>query len=186
MQAVIELLNKAKNNMAEVAEKLRKDLDTLRTGRANAKMLENVRVDYYGTPTPLQQVANINTPDARSIVIQPWERKIIDAIEKAIFAANIGMTPTNNGEIVRLIVPQLTEERRRNMVKSVKMEGENARISIRNARRDAIEEFKKMVKHGLPEDTEKDAEENMQKLTDKYYKKVEEILAKKETEIMTV
>ena len=176
----------ALDKMEKALRHLSTELLKLRAGKASPAMLDGIMVNYYGTPTPLQQVANINTPDARSIVIQPWERKIIDAIEKAIFAANIGMTPTNNGEIVRLIVPQLTEERRRNMVKSVKMEGENARISIRNARRDAIEEFKKMVKHGLPEDTEKDAEENMQKLTDKYYKKVEEILAKKETEIMTV
>jgi ribosome recycling factor len=136
--------------------------------------------------TPLQQVANVNTPDARTIIIQPWEKKTIEAIEKAIFAANIGMTPANNGELVRLLVPPLTEERRKTLVKNVKVEGENAKISVRNARRDAIEEFKKMGKNGLPEDMVKDAEEDMQKLTDKYYKKVDEILAKKETEIMTV
>jgi len=161
-------------------------LAKLRAGKASPAMLDGIMVNYYGTPTPLQQVANINTPDARSIVIQPWEKKVIEAIEKAIFAANIGMTPTNNGEVVRLNVPPLTEERRKSLVKQVKVEGENAKISVRNVRRDAIEEFKKMLKRGLPEDMEKDAEENMQKLTDKYYKKVDEILAKKETEIMTV
>ena len=172
--------------MENALKYLSSELVKLRAGKAIPSMLDGIMVNYYGTPTPLQQVANINTPDARSFVIQPWEKKMIDPIEKAIFAANIGMTPTNNGEVVRLTVPQLTEERRKSLVKQVKVEGENARISIRNARRDAIEEFKKMVKRGLPEDEEKDASENMQKLTDKYYKRVDEILAKKETEIMTV
>jgi ribosome recycling factor len=134
----------------------------------------------------LQQVATINTPDARSIVIQPWEKKVIDAIEKAIFAANIGLTPGNNGETVRLNIPPLTEERRRGLVKQVKTEGETAKVSIRNVRREVIDEFKKMEKNGLPEDSEKDAEDMAQKLTDKYYKKVEEILSKKEADIMTV
>ena len=175
-------VEKMENSLKHLSSELVK----LRAGKAIPSMLDGIMVNYYGTPTPLQQVANINTPDARSFVIQPWEKKMIDAIEKAIFAANIGMTPTNNGEVVRLTIPQLTEERRKNLVKQVKTEGENAKISIRNARRDAIEEFKKMVKRGLPEDMEKDASEDMQKLTDKYYKKVDEILARKETEIMTV
>ena len=176
----------AVENMDKALKHLSAELAKLRAGKASPSMLDGIMVNYYGTPTPLQQVANINTPDARSIVIQPWEKKVIDAIEKAIFAANIGMTPSNNGEVVRLNVPPLTEERRKSLVKQVKVEGETAKISIRNARRDAIEEFKKMLKRGLPEDVEKDAEENMQKLTDKYYKKVDEILVKKETEIMTV
>jgi len=162
------------------------ELSKLRAGKAIPSMLDGILVNYYGTPTPLQQVANINTPDPRSFVIQPWEKKMIEAIEKAIFAANIGMTPSNNGEVVRLSVPPLTEERRKSLVKQVKVAGENTKISIRTARREAIEEFKKLVKQGLPEDIEKDAGEKMQKLTDKYYKKVDEILAKKETEIMTV
>ena len=176
----------AVEKMEKSLKHLLAELAKLRAGKASPAMLDGILVNYYGTPTPLQQVANVNTPDARSIVIQPWEKKTIDAIEKAIFAANIGMTPTNNGEIVRLTVPALTEERRKNLVKQVKVEGENAKISVRNTRRDAIEEFKKMGKNGLPEDMVKDAEEDMQKLTDKYYKKVDEILAKKETEIMTV
>ena len=176
----------AVEKMEKALKHLSAELVKLRAGKATPSMLEGIMVNYYGTPTPLQQVANINTPDARSFVIQPWEKKMIDAIEKAIFAANIGMTPGNNGEVVRLTVPQLTEERRKSMVKQVKVEGENAKISIRNARRDAIEEFKKMVKQGLPEDMEKDASEDVQKQTEKYYKKVDEILAKKETEIMTV
>ena len=176
----------AVEKMDKALKHLSSELAKLRAGKASPAMLDGVMVNYYGAPTPLQQVANINTPDARTIVIQPWEKKVIDAIEKAIFAANIGMTPSNNGEVVRLNVPPLTEDRRKGLVKQVKVEGENAKISIRNTRREAIEEFKKMLKRGLPEDMEKDAEENMQKLTDKYYKKVDEVLAKKETEIMTV
>ena len=179
-------LDDAVEKMEKSLKHLSAELLKLRAGKANPSMLDGIMVNYYGAPTPLQQVASINTPDARSIVIQPWEKKVISAIEKAIFAANIGLTPSNNGEVVRLNIPPLTEDRRKGLVKQVKAEGENAKISIRNARRDAIEEFKKMEKNGLPEDMEKDAEETVQKLTDKYYKKVEEILAKKETEIMTV
>jgi ribosome recycling factor len=176
----------AVEKMEKALKHLSAELAKLRAGKANPTMLEGIMVNYYGVPTPLQQVASINTPDPRSFVIQPWEKKVINDIEKAIFAANIGMTPSNNGEVVRLNVPPLTEERRKSLVKQVKSEGENSRISIRNARREAIEEFKKLEKNGLPEDMKKDAEENMQKLTDKYYKKVDEILAKKEMEIMTV
>ncbi len=179
-------LDDAAEKMEKALTHLSAELVKLRAGKANPSMLDGIFVNYYGTQTPLQQVASINTPDARSIVIQPWEKKVIDAIEKAIFAANIGLTPSNNGETVRLNIPPLTEDRRKALVKQVKVEGENAKISIRNARRDAIEEFKKMSKNGLPEDMGKDAEETAQKMTDKYYKKVDEILAKKETEIMTV
>jgi ribosome recycling factor len=176
----------AVEKMEKALKHLSAGLVKLRAGKASPSMLDGILVNYYGTPTPLQQVASINTPDARSIIIQPWEKKVIDAIEKAIFAANIGLTPSNNGETVRLTIPPLTEDRRKGLVKQVKGEGENAKISIRNARRDAIEEFKKLEKNGLPEDMEKDAEDDIQKLTDKYYKKVDEILAKKEAEIMTV
>jgi ribosome recycling factor len=176
----------AVEKMEKALKHLSVELTKLRAGKASPSMLDGIMVNYYGSLTPIQQVANIHTPDARSIVIQPWEKKTIDAIEKAIFAANIGMTPSNNGEAVRLNVPPLTEDRRRSLVKQTKVEGENAKISIRNARRDAIDEYKKMLKQGLPEDVEKDAEEEMQKLTDKYYKKVDEILVRKETEIMTV
>ena len=176
----------AADKMEKALKHLSDELSKLRAGKANPSMLDGIMVNYYGAPTPLQQVASINTPDARSFIIQPWEKKMVGAIEKAIFAANIGMTPSNNGETVRLSVPPLTEERRKALVKQVKSEGENSKISIRNARREAIEEFKKLVKQGLPEDMEKDAGEDMQKLTDKYYKKVDEILIKKEEEIMTV
>lgn len=176
----------AVEKMEKALKHLSAELLKLRAGKASPAMLDGILVNYYGTPTPLQQVANINTPDARSIVIQPWEKKVIGAIEKAIFAANIGLTPSNNGEQVRLNIPPLTEDRRKGLVKLTKSEGENAKISIRNARRDAIEEFKKLVKNGLPEDMEKDAEDHIQKMTDKYYRKVDEILARKEAEIMTV
>jgi ribosome recycling factor len=162
------------------------ELVKLRAGKANPQMLDGIHVDYYGVSTPLQQVANINTPDAKSIVIQPWEKKIMDMIEKAILAANIGITPINNGDVIRLNLPPLTEERRKQLVKTVKHEGENAKVSIRNARRETIEEFKKMQKDGLPEDSAKNAEEKVEKLVENYYKKVEEILNKKEHEIMTV
>jgi len=187
MNEEVQLISEdAEEKMEKALKHLSSELVKLRAGKATPAMLDGIMVNYYGVPTPLQQVANINTPDSRSFVIQPWEKKVIDAIEKAIFAANIGMTPSNNGEVVRLSVPPLTEERRKSLVKQVKVEGENAKISVRNARREAIEEFKKMMKNGLPEDVEKDAEADMQKLTDKYYKKVDEVLAKKETEIMTV
>ncbi len=179
-------LDDATEKMEKALKHLSAELLKLRAGKASPQMLDGILVDYYGTMTPLQQVASINTPDARSIVIQPWEKKVIDAIEKAIFAANIGLTPGNNGETVRLNIPPLTEERRKSLVKQVKNEGENAKISVRNARRESIEEFKKMIKNGLSEDMAKDAEERVQKITDKYYKKVDEILEKKETEIMTV
>ncbi|MDR3094424.1 MAG: ribosome recycling factor [Bacteroidales bacterium] len=179
-------LDDAAERMEKALKHLSAELVKLRAGKATPSMLDGIMVDYYGVATPLQQVATINTPDARSIVIQPWEKKVIDAIEKAIFAANIGLTPGNNGETVRLNIPPLTEERRKGLVKQVKNEGEIAKVSIRNVRRELMDEFKKMEKDGLSEDSEKDAEDLAQKLTDKYYKKVEEILVKKEAEIMTV
>jgi ribosome recycling factor len=149
-------------------------------------MLSGIMVDYYGTMTPLQQVSNVGTLDARTITVQPWEKAMIAPIEKAILSANLGFNPQNNGEVIRIAVPPLTEERRKQLVKQVKNEGENARVSIRNARRDANEEIKKMQKDGLPEDMAKDAESEVQKITDSFNKKVEELLAKKEEEILTV
>lgn len=185
-EEVILYLDDAKENMEKALVHLQNEMIKLRAGKATPQMLDNIHVDYYGTSTPLAQIANINTPDAKSIIIQPWEKKMIDAIEKAILGANIGVTPMNNGDMVRLNLPPLTEERRKSLVKTVKHEGETAKVSIRNARRDAIEEFKKMQKNGLPEDAAKIAEEKTDKLTESYYKKVEEVLAKKEAEIMTV
>ena len=187
MEEEVQLyLDDAKDKMEKALSHLSNELIKLRAGKANPNMLDGIHVDYYGTSTPLSQVANINTPDAKSIIIQPWEKKIIGEIEKAILAANIGITPMNNGEVVRLNLPPLTEERRKQLVKSVHHEGENAKVSIRTSRRECIEEFKKMQKNGLPEDAQKTAEEKVEKLTEAYYKKVDEMLSKKEQEIMTV
>ena len=180
------LIESTKEKMQKAIDHLDHELGKIRAGKANPRMLDDVMVEYYGTMTPLQQVASINTPDPRTIAIQPWEKGMIQPIEKAIMNANLGLNPDNNGEIVRINVPPLTEERRQDLVKHVKKEGEEARISIRNARRETNDELKKLKKDGLPEDMEKDAEDKVQKLTDKFTKKVEEMLEKKEKDIMTV
>lgn len=176
----------AKDRMNKAIEHLDNELRVIRAGKANPAMLSSIMIDYYGTLTPLQQISSVGTPDARSITIQPWEKNMIQPIEKAIMAANLGFNPQNNGETIRIAVPPLTEERRKILVKQVKSEGENARVSIRNARRDANEEIKKLQKNGLAEDLAKDAELEIQKLTDNFSKKVEELLIKKEQEILTV
>ena len=176
----------AKERMSKAIEHLENELRVIRAGKANPAMLSSIMVDYYGTLTPLQQVSSVGTTDARTISIQPWEKTMIAPIEKAIMAANLGFNPQNNGETIRIAVPPLTEERRKALVKQVKVEGENARVSIRNARRDANEELKKLQKNGLEEDLAKDSEIEVQKLTDNFSKKVEELLAKKEQEILTV
>ena len=161
-------------------------LARIRAGKASARILDVVKVEYYGQMSPLANVATITTPDARTIQIQPWEKKMIAEIERAIINSSVGLAPSNNGESIRLMIPPLTEERRKELAKQCKGEAENAKVSIRNARRDAIDLLKKQVKEGLPEDAEKDAENDVQKLHDKYVKQVDEIYAKKETEIMTV
>lgn len=158
----------------------------IRAGKASVRILDPIRVDYYGAATPLSNVATITTPDARTIQIQPWEKNMLSVIERALINSNIGLAPNNNGEVIRLIIPPLTEERRRDLAKQCKSEAENAKVSIRNARRDAIDTLKKQIKEGLPEDAEKDAEDEVQKLHDKYIKQIDEIYAKKEKEIMTV
>jgi ribosome recycling factor len=187
MSEDVELyLEDAKDKMKKALTHLDNELLKIRAGKATPAMLDGILVDYYGSNVPLAQVANISTPDARTIAIQPWEKKMIGAIEKAIFAANIGLTPVNNGELIRLSLPPLTEERRHNLVKTVKQEGETAKVSIRNARREAIEEIKKLQKKGVPEDEVKQAEDEAQKHTDIFSKKVEEALAKKEVEIMSI
>jgi len=180
------LLEMAQEKMEKAISHLEFELVKIRAGKANPGMLEGVMVDYYGSMTPLQQVANVNTPDPRTIAIQPWEKAMIVPIEKAIMAANLGFNPENNGEIVRINVPPLTEERRKDLVKQAKKEAEDARISLRNIRRDSNEELKKMKKDGLAEDVEKDAETEVQKLTDKYAKVVDEHIAKKEKDILTL
>ena len=158
----------------------------IRAGKASARILDPIRVDYYGAASPLANVATITTPDARTIQIQPWEKKMLSEIERAIINSNIGLAPNNNGECIRLILPPLTEERRQQLAKQCKGEAENAKVSVRNARRDAIELLKKQVKEGLPEDAQKDAEEKVQKLHDKYVKQIDELYAKKEKDIRTV
>lgn len=182
--------SKIKSDAAELMESAVMYLDDalarIRAGKASARILDVVKVEYYGQMSPLANVATITTPDARTIQIQPWEKKMIAEIERAIINSNIGLAPSNNGESIRLMIPPLTEERRKELAKQCKGEAENAKVSIRNARRDAIDLLKKQVKEGLPEDTEKDAENDVQKLHDKYVKQVDEIYAKKEKEIMTV
>jgi len=183
VQLVYEM---AKEHMDKAVEHLDNELIRIRAGKANVHILDGVMVDYYGTPTPLNQVSNVSTPDAKTIMIQPWEKSMIDAIEKALMQSNVGITPGNNGEVIRLVVPQLTEERRRDLVKKVKHEGENARVSIRNSRREANEEYKQMQKDGLSEDETKTAEDNIQKLTNEYSEKVDKIVDSKEEDIMTI
>lgn len=177
----------------EAEEKMQMTLDFLdetfsriRAGRANVHILDGIRVDYYGSTVPLSNVANINTPDAKTIVVQPWEKAMLKVVEKAIMDSDVGITPENNGEVIRLGIPPLTEERRKNLVKQTKQEAEDAKISIRNSRREAIDDVKKAVKDGLPEDMGKDAEAEVQKIHDKFVKKVDEMFAAKEKEILTV
>ncbi|HBG88258.1 MAG: ribosome recycling factor [Bacteroidales bacterium] len=180
------VLEDTTEKMNRTIEHLEKEMAKVRAGKANPKMLDGLMVDYYGSMTPLSQVANINTPDPRTIAIQPWEKGMIAVIEKAIMAANLGMNPDNNGDLIRINVPPLTEERRKELVKIVKKLVEDSRIGIRNLRREAIDEFKKLQKDGLPEDMEKDAETEAQKLTDNFMKKIDELLERKEKDIMTV
>lgn len=179
-------IEEASDRMQKAVDHLENELRVLRAGKANPAMLSGVMVDYYGTLTPLSQVANVGSSDARTITVQPWEKKLIDPIERAIMAANLGFNPQNNGEVIRISVPPLTEERRKDLVKQVKQEGEHARVSIRNARRDANEEIKKLQKNGLAEDMAKDGEAIVQKITDTFNKKVDELLDRKEKEILTV
>ncbi len=181
-----QILNDAEELMESAVMYLDDALARIRAGKASARILDVVKVEYYGQMSPLSNVATITTPDARTIQIQPWEKKMIAEIERAIINSSIGLAPSNNGESIRLSIPPLTEERRKELAKQCKGEAENAKVSIRNARRDAIDMLKKQIKEGLPEDAEKDAENDAQKLHDKYVKQVDEIYAKKEKEIMTV
>jgi ribosome recycling factor len=187
MNEEVELVfEMTKERMDKAIEHLDNELMRIRAGKANVHILDGILVEYYGTPTPLNQVSNISTPDAKTIMIQPWEKNMLHVIEKAIMNSNVGITPANNGEVIRLVVPQLTEERRRDLVKQVKAEGENARVSIRNSRRDANDEYKQMQKDGLSEDEAKTAEDLIQKLTDEYTEKVDKIVDSKEEDIMTI
>lgn len=180
-------MDKQKSQIESAMQFLEKELARIRAGKASPQMLEGIKVDYYGTMTPLEQVSAINTPDARQIVIQPWEKNMLPVIEKAILAANLGFTPQNTGEIIRINIPPLSEERRKEMMKKCRAEGENAKVVIRNTRRDANDEIKKLQKDKvLPEDIAKQAEKDIQDQTDKYIAKVEAVLVEKEKDIMTV
>ena len=181
-----EILAAAKDKMSKAVNHLDEELKTYRVGKANPLVFNNVMVDYYGSPTPIPQVASVTTPDAKTLMLQPWEKKMIAAIEKAILDANIGLTPSNNGESIRCTVPPLTEERRKDLIKKAKGAGENAKVSVRNARRDAIEALKKANKDGMPEHLQKDYEQLVQKETDAFAKKVDELVAAKEKEMLTV
>ena len=181
-----ELIDGAKTKMAGAVHFLEEDLKTYRAGKANPMVFNNVMVDYYGSMMPIAQVASITVPDAKTIAIQPWEKKMIPVIEKAIMDANIGFTPQNNGETIRCNVPPLTEERRKELIKRARGAGESAKVVVRNARRDVIEALKKLQKEGLPEDVEKDQEAAAQKETDAAVKKIDELIAAKEKDILTV
>ena len=170
----------------KAVEHLDHELVKVRAGRANPAMLEGIRVDYYGSEVPLSQVSNINTPDARTLMVQPWEKKMIDPIEKAIQAANLGFNPSNNGDNIIILVPMLTEERRKDLVRAASKEGENAKVSIRGARQKAMEGIKKALKDGLPEDAGKSAEAEVEKVTGVWNKKVDALIEAKEKEIMKV
>ncbi len=176
----------AEDKMQHATVFLEETLAHIRAGKANPRILDGVKVDYYGSMVPLSNVASINTPDAKTITVMPWEKNMLHVIEKAIMNSDVGITPENNGEIIRLGIPPLTEERRKQLAKQSKAEAENAKVSVRNARRDAIEAVKKSVKDGVPEDVAKDSEASLQKIHDKYIKKVDDLLAAKEKEIMTV
>ena len=180
------ILDSAKEQMEKALDHLEAELVKVRAGKASPTMLESISVDYYGTRTPLNQVANVNTADARTLVVQPWEKSMLTPIEKAIMAANLGLNPQNDGVLIRILVPALTEERRRDLVKKAKSEAENAKVVLRTARKDANEELKKLQKNGTPEDEVKSAEVLVQTLTDGYVVKCDKHLEVKEKEIMTV
>ena len=187
MNEEIELIiEETEDRMNKALEHLEHELARLRAGRSNPALLDGVSVDYYGVNSPLNQVSNINTPDAKTIMIQPWEKNMLGTIEKAIMAANIGLTPVNNGEVIRINIPPLTEERRHQLVKQVRNEGETAKISIRNARKWANDELKRLLKEGLPEDLEKNAADKVQEITNSFNSKVDKVMAVKEKDVMTV
>lgn len=187
MEEEVELiLDLCKEKMQAATDHLEKDLLHVRAGKASVRMLDGVHVDYYGSQTPLNQVSNISTPDARTIAVQPWEKAMIAPIEKAIMAANLGFNPENNGEIVRINVPPLTEERRKGLSKQVSQLGEQAKVGIRMARKEANEALKKMLKSGLGEDVEKDAEEKVQEMTTHFSKETDRMLNLKNQEIFTI
>ncbi len=180
------VLDVGEDSMKKAVSHLEAELVKIRAGRATPQMLDGLVVDYYGSPTPISQVGNISVADARTLTIQPWEKNMLQPIERSIIAANIGVTPQNDGTIIRLFLPPLTEERRKDLVKKVHAEGEQSKIAVRSIRRDAIEDIKKLQKNGLSEDAGKDAEKEIQQLTDKYIALIDTCLASKEKEMMAV
>jgi ribosome recycling factor len=180
------ILEDAQDSMQKAISHLESELIKIRAGKANPQMLDGLTVDYYGSPTPMNQVANVSVLDVRTLTIQPWEKNMLQPIERAIIAANLGVTPQNDGNIIRLFMPPLTEERRKEFVKKANVEGEHSKVAVRNIRRDAIEHIKKLQKEGLSEDLTKDAEKRMQETTDRYITLVEKHLGTKEKEIMAV
>ncbi len=180
-------LNEFQDKMEKSLGNLEEEFAGIRAGRANPHVLDKIRVDYYGTPSPLQSVANVNVPEARMIQIQPWEPSLVKEIEKAILTSDIGINPTNDGKVIRLVFPELTEERRKELAKDVKKKGENAKVAVRNIRRDAMEHFKKVGKaEDISEDEIKDLEDGIQKLTDQYVAKIDKAIEAKSKEILTV
>jgi ribosome recycling factor len=180
------IIEEIKESMQHALTHLEKEFHKFRTGKASPQMLEGVRVEYYGNPTSVDKIANINTPDARTIIVQPWEKAMLNPLAKAILDANLGFNPQNNGEILRITVPPLTEERRRELVKKAKSEAEIARVSIRNIRRNAVEDAKKLEKDGLSEDDIKVLEKEIQHITDSFIAQADKILEHKEKDVMTV
>jgi ribosome recycling factor len=180
------IMDDAEEHMDKAIQHLEVELVKIRAGRANPNMLDGIVVDYYGTPTPINQIGNLSVTDARTLTIQPWEKNMLQPIERAIINSNIGLAPQNDGNIIRLFLPPLTEERRKELVKRVNAEGEHTKIAVRNIRRDAIEQIKKLQKDGLSEDAAKDAEKDVQVLTDKYSLQIDKHLEAKDKEIMSV
>lgn len=181
------MIKKFEDKMQKSIESLEREYNSIRAGRANPHVLDKIKVDYYGTPTPLQQVGNISVPEPRIITIQPWETSLLKAIEKEIMQSDIGINPTNDGKVIRLVFPELTEERRKELVKDVKKKGEAAKVAIRNIRRDAIDAIKKKGKEdGISEDEVKGYQDDVQKKTDEYIKKIDVTIEEKSNEIMTV
>ena len=172
--------------MQKTVDFLGEDFMTIRAGRANPHVLDKIKVDYYGTPTPLQQVGNITVPEPRMIQIAPWEKSLIKEIEKAILCSDVGITPSNDGSVIRLVFPELTEERRKDLVKEVKKKGEESKVAVRNSRRDGNDSFKKLAKEDVSEDENKILEEQLQKVTDKFIKEIDGMVEEKSKEIMTV
>ncbi len=186
MAEVKEIISAAEERMEETVMYLEEALAHIRAGKANVKILDGIRVSSYGSMVPINNVAAVNTPDARTIAIKPWDKSMFRVIEKAIIDSDLGLNPDNNGEIIRLSIPPLTEERRKQLFKQCGKEEEQAKVSVRNARRDAIDQLKKAVKEGLAEDAQKDGEAKLQKSHDKYIKQIEALMAEKEKEIMTI